>query len=138
MVRALAILGLLLLFIYAKADGNKSNKLFAINLKSQKEVPGIIPKKAFQLKHKLRKEFDDADKSRVLAAILSFPLPFGVFGIHRSYLETSSVIPVVYIVTFGGGFGILPFIDFTIILLSEDLKPYVENTKLLMWNKEKP
>lgn len=138
MVRGFAILGFLLLISHAKADGNKSYKLLSINFKSQKEVPKAIPKKVFQLKHKLHQELDGPDKSRVLAAILSFPLPFGVFGIHRSYLETSGIIPVVYIVTFGGGFGILPFIDFAVILLSEDLKPYVENTKLLMWNKEKP
>src|SRR5688572_4938552 len=49
---------------------------------------------------------------RVMAAILAFPFPFGIVGLHRIYLGTAPHVPIVYIGTFGGVLGILPFIDF--------------------------
>jgi TM2 domain-containing membrane protein YozV len=73
-------------------------------------------------------------KHRLIAALLAFPL--GVFGLHRMYLGTSAKIPLIYIVTIGGGFGILPFIDFVLILLNKDIHlNYTSNTHIFMWNK---
>jgi hypothetical protein len=52
-------------------------------------------------------------------------------------LGTSAVVPIVYIVTIGGVFGVLPFIDFVLILLSKDInKTYVGNHHLFMWQKK--
>lgn len=74
-------------------------------------------------------------KHRLFAAILAFP-PLGLFGLHRIYLHSSPGIPLVYIVTFGGAFGILPFIDFVLILLNKDIHlNYTSNPHLFMWEK---
>lgn len=73
-------------------------------------------------------------KHRLVAALLAFPL--GVFGLHRMYLHTSPMVPIIYIVTVGGGFGILPFIDFVLILLNKDIHTnYTSNPHLFMWEK---
>jgi len=72
---------------------------------------------------------------RVVAAILAFPFPFGIVGLHRIYLGTAPYVPVVYIGTFGGVIGILPFIDFCVLLLDKDFDRYIENKKVFMWVK---
>lgn len=76
---------------------------------------------------------------KALAAVLAFPLPFGVIGLHRIYLGTKPYVPLIYIGTLGGGFGILPFIDFWVILLDKDIEHYRENSHIFMWieNQEK-
>jgi len=79
----------------------------------------------------------DNDKKRVIAALLAFPVPFGMLGLHRIYLGTDPWVPVVYIITFGGGAGVLPLIDFFEIVFSSDeqFKSYEHNPKIFMWNK---
>ncbi|HTA28647.1 MAG TPA: TM2 domain-containing protein [Bacteroidia bacterium] len=73
-------------------------------------------------------------KHRLVAALLAFPL--GVFGLHRMYLHTSAKVPIIYIVTLGGGLGVLPFIDFVLILLNKDIHTnYTSNPHLFMWEK---
>jgi len=77
-------------------------------------------------------------KHRLIAAILAFPV-IGIFGLHRIYLGTSVKVPVIYIVTLGGGLGILPFIDFVMILLSRDKEfhaKYEHNHYLFMWHNK--
>jgi TM2 domain-containing membrane protein YozV len=70
---------------------------------------------------------------RVAAALLAFPFPFGMVGLHRIYLGTAPHVPVVYIGTLGGVFGILPFIDFCVLVLDKDIERYSENKKIFMW-----
>jgi hypothetical protein len=70
---------------------------------------------------------------KIIAATLAFPLPFGVIGLHRLYLGTKPYIPLVYIGTVGGAFGILPFIDFCVILLDKDINHYKANSHVFMW-----
>jgi len=72
---------------------------------------------------------------KVTAAILAFPFPFGIVGVHRIYLGTKPYVPVAYIATLGGVFGILPFIDFCVILGSKDVDRFVNNGKVFMWVK---
>ena len=79
----------------------------------------------FKIKHKKNK--------RITAAVLAFPFPFGIVGLHRIYLGTSPHVPVVYIGTAGGVLGILPFIDFCVLLLDKDIDRYIENKKVFMW-----
>lgn len=74
-----------------------------------------------------------AKNKKAVAAALAFPFPFGMVGLHRIYLGTAPYVPVVYIGTVGGGFGILPFIDFCVILLDKDITRYHENKKIFMW-----
>lgn len=73
-------------------------------------------------------------KSKTVAAVLAFPLT-GITGIHRVYLGTAPYVPVVYMLTLGGCVGILPFIDFVVILTENDLSRYEDNRKLFMWMK---
>lgn len=74
-----------------------------------------------------------AEKKKLIAAALALPLPFGILGLHRIYLGTKPFIPLVYIVTLGGGFGILPFIDFCVLLLDKDISRYGNNSHIFMW-----
>lgn len=89
------------------------------------------PNPVFQLfrkKHKLNK--------RITAAVLAFPFPFGIVGLHRIYLGTKPYVPVAYIASLGGVFGILPFIDFCAIAFDKDFEQYKNNGKVFMWVKE--
>jgi TM2 domain-containing membrane protein YozV len=70
---------------------------------------------------------------RVVAAILAFPFPFGIVGLHRIYLGTAPYVPVVYIATLGGVFGILPLIDFCVLLLDKNTDKYISNKQVFMW-----
>ena len=88
------------------------------------------PNPILQLVQKQRKK-----NKRVMAAILAFPFPFGIVGLHRIYLGTAPHVPIVYIGTFGGVLGILPFIDFCVIMLDKDFERYMNNNKIFMWVK---
>lgn len=70
---------------------------------------------------------------RITAAILAFPFPFGIVGLHRIYLGTAPYVPVAYIASLGGVFGVLPFIDFCVLLLDKDETRYINNKKVFMW-----
>lgn len=73
---------------------------------------------------------------KLTAAILSFPLPFGILGLHRVYLGTKPYVPFFYIGTLGGCLGILPLIDFICIVSSEkDKLGQFENCPgVFMWS----
>ncbi len=70
---------------------------------------------------------------KVVAALLAFPFPFGIVGLHRIYLGCAPYVPVAYIGTLGGVFGVLPFIDFCVLLLDKDIDRYINNKKIFMW-----
>lgn len=79
----------------------------------------------FRIKHKKHK--------KLTATLLAFPFPFGIVGLHRIYLGCAPYIPVVYIASLGGAFGVLPFIDFCVLLLDKNTEGYVNNNKVFMW-----
>lgn len=70
---------------------------------------------------------------QITAAVLAFPFPFGIVGLHRIYLGTAPHVPIVYIGTLGGIFGVLPFIDFCILVLDKNVDRYADNKKVFMW-----
>ena len=74
---------------------------------------------------------------KLIAAILAFPFPFGMLGLHRLYLGTKPYMPFVYIGTVGGCLLILPFIDFCAILVAnhEQMQHFENNTKVFMWSR---
>jgi|GEM_PF-1118555 len=76
----------------------------------------------------------DNQKKRRLA-LFAFPFPFGLVAAHRVMLGTKPWVPIVYIATFGGCFGILPLIDFCVILCSKDITQYENNPNIFMWIK---
>lgn len=73
---------------------------------------------------------------RITAAVLSFPFPFGIVGLHRIYLGTHPHIPVVYIATLGGIFGLLPLMDFIAITFGKDFETYRNNGNVFMWVRD--
>ena len=73
---------------------------------------------------------------RITAAVLAFPFPFGIVGLHRIYLGTKPHVPVVYIASLGGVFGLLPFIDFCAITFGKNFDQYRDNGNVFMWVKE--
>lgn len=75
-------------------------------------------------------------KFKKLKAVL-LAIFLGHFGVHRIYLGTSPNVPVVYSLTLGGGFGLLPLFDIIAILTSKDLDQFSNNSKVFMWSKAK-
>ncbi len=60
----------------------------------------------------------------------------GGFGIHRHYLGTRPFMWLIYIVTAFGIFGIVPLVDWIVLLvgaIDDDYGKYVGNTKYIMW-----
>ncbi len=88
------------------------------------------PNPLFKLFRKKQK-----DRRRLTAAMLAFPFPFGIVGLHRIFLGTKPHVPVVYIASLGGIFGIMPLIDFFVICFDKDFEQYLNNPKVLMWVK---
>ena len=76
-------------------------------------------------------------KEKLIAAVLAFPVPFGFSGLHRIYLGSEPWVPVAYLLTGGGGCGLLPLIDFIFIVSAspEELASYENNPGFFMWIK---
>lgn len=74
-------------------------------------------------------------KKKIVSAICAFPFPLGFVGAHRVMLGTKPWVPVVYVATFGGCFGLLPLIDFCVITFSKDIEQYENNPNIFMWAK---
>ena len=76
-----------------------------------------------------------AGKSPVGAILLTFFL--GGFGIHRHYMGTRPWMWAIYTFTFGGIFGVVPFVDFIVEIIAavEDnsVARYCGNTSFFMW-----
>jgi TM2 domain-containing membrane protein YozV len=74
-----------------------------------------------------------SEKTAPVALLLDFFL--GGFGVHRFYLGTEVMTGIGYILTCGGIFGIVPLIDFIVIIINmDDISMYVNNPKFFMWN----
>ena len=73
--------------------------------------------------------------SPVGAILLTFFL--GGFGIHRHYMGTRPWMWAIYTFTFGGIFGIVPFVDLIVEIIAavEDnsVARYCGNTSFFMW-----
>jgi TM2 domain-containing membrane protein YozV len=97
----------------------------------QSSVEDKQPNPIFQLFRKKQKL-----NKKITAAVLAFPFPFGMVGLHRIYLGTKPYVPVAYIASLGGVFGILPLIDFFAITCDKNFDQYKNNGKVFMWVKE--
>jgi TM2 domain-containing membrane protein YozV len=74
-----------------------------------------------------------AQKDAVVAIVLDFFL--GGLGIHRFYLGTEVLTGIGYILTCGGIFGIVPLVDFVVLIINnQNISAYVNNPKFFMWN----
>jgi TM2 domain-containing membrane protein YozV len=75
-----------------------------------------------------------ADRQPVVAFILSWFL--GPFAIHRVYLGGTAVLIPAYIFTCFGIFGIVPLVDWIVLLIglvNDDISKYEDNDKFFMW-----
>lgn len=73
-----------------------------------------------------------SEKDPLVAILLDFFL--GGLGIHRFYLGTKTFTGIGYILTCGGIFGLVPFIDLIVLAINwDDISPYVDNPKFFMW-----
>ncbi len=77
--------------------------------------------------------FKQKRNKRITAAVLAFPFPFGIVALHRIYLGCYPHVPVVYIGSIGGVFGVLPLIDFIFLLSDNDLDKYINKPGVFMW-----
>ena len=107
---------------FNKLDSVNSSQINLLSENKSRPNPLLYFFKAKQKKNK-----------RITAAILAFPFPFGIVGLHRIYLGTAPYVPVVYIGSLGGIFGVLPFIDFCVLILDKDESRYTNNKKVFMW-----
>jgi len=73
-----------------------------------------------------------ADKNPWIAVVLAFFL--GGIAIHRVYLGGTPVLILGYFITFFGIFGLVPFIDFIVLIINnQDISKYVGSNKFFMW-----
>lgn len=73
------------------------------------------------------------DHKKLVASVLAFPLPFGILGIHRLYLGTEPYVPLIYVGTLGGCAGLLPLIDFIILVSNKDISRFKNDPHVFMW-----
>lgn len=130
---------LILFLCFGKSfSGNKNNTVYCIvssGLDSVYLSENIIKTCEKNRPNPLLQLFRTKQKKnkKLVASALAFPFPFGIVGLHRIYLGTAPYVPVVYIGTVGGGLGILPFIDFCVLILDKDFERYNNNNKVFMW-----
>jgi len=119
-----------------------SSKSAILPLENGDSLNVKLSEKNSELKHPSQHEFIKLIREkirlskRIKSAMLAFPFPFGIVGLHRIYLGSKPYVPVAYIASLGGVFGILPFIDFCVILFHKDFDQYQNNGQVFMWVKE--
>ena len=94
------------------------------------------------LKHKLRfkqiisKVYDKKSphrKENKKLVTTALAIPLGFFGVHRLYLGTDPIVPVVYTLTAGGGFYLLTITDIVLVLSAKDLERYENNGNIFLF-----
>ena len=79
--------------------------------------------------------FESSDANATTALILNIFL--GWCGIHRHYMGTAPGMWALYFFTVSGIFGIVPFVDFIMLIISVvdggNISKYVNNRKFFMW-----
>lgn len=125
----------IVLSIYFSSSANNSKPIYLLQVTQVDSLLLIESANSQELPNPLLHQFKIKKKQnkQVVAAILAFPIPFGIVGLHRIYLGTAPYVPVAYIATLGGLFGILPFVDFCVLLLDSDIEKYKSNQKVFMW-----
>lgn len=60
----------------------------------------------------------------------------GWAGVHRVYLGGKGTLILLYIITCGGIFGVVPLVDWIVLLIgaiNNDISQYVNNDSFFMW-----
>lgn len=75
------------------------------------------------------------EKDAIVAIALDFF--FGYLGIHRFYMGTEVMSGLLYPITCGGIFGIVPLVDLIVLIINyDDISAYVNNPNFFMWKDE--
>ena len=138
MKRATAFLVLLITLFISKANAITDNSQALVMYYENDTLyitDASICKKEFSRPNPIQFLFKQKQKKnkRITAAVLAFPFPFGIVGLHRIYLGCAPHVPVVYIASIGGAFGVLPFIGFCVLVLDKDIDRFKNNKKVFMW-----
>jgi len=129
---------ILILFVTGKAfaSSSRDNMIKDIIVFDEQLVNELCESGMSELRPNPLKQFlrqQQQKNKKLTCAILAFPFPFGIVGLHRIYMGTAPYVPVVYIASLGGVFGILPMIDFIVILCKKNPEQYFGNGKVFMW-----
>ena len=109
---------------------NNTDSLFLDSLIQQKNIS--IPQESIKHRFKiLNLNKLKINKQKLTALILD--ILTGPVGGHRMALGTKPIVPIFYAITIGGGFFLLPTIDFFVILFTKDISKYQNNDKIIMW-----
>lgn len=119
---------------FALFSSAKANTAFAPECAGYEMVPDSLCHDTLQTVSS-KQTPPEAVKKKIVSALFALPFPCGFMGTHRVMLGTSPWVPVVYVATFGGCFGLLPLIDFCFITFSKDITPFENNPHVFMWVK---
>ena len=133
-----------ILFVSAKLTFAESQRyLLILSSHERIEIKMIEPADSLELlaynqsaiKDSLQTKKTTQKHNKLINGLLSFPFPLGFLGAHRIMLGTKPWVPIVYVATFGGCFGLLPLVDFCVLMLSENIEQYENNPNVFMWIK---
>jgi TM2 domain-containing membrane protein YozV len=116
-----------------KVDANQVESLFAnaqeISMPSFETSSDFSPLMVGQNQEVLKSK-----KNPWVAVALCWVV--GGLGIHRMYLGTKPMTWIGYILTCGGIFGVVPLVDFVVLIvgaIEKDIRDYVDNPAFFMW-----
>jgi TM2 domain-containing membrane protein YozV len=126
------------LLAFSTSYANSSSKYFVNDEKienvMQESTQIDFTVDAAQLNMLLNSESIQQDKNAWVAFALTTVV--GGLGIHRVYLGGKGSLILIYIVTCGGIFGIVPLVDWIVLLvgaINGDISQFVGNDKFFMW-----
>jgi TM2 domain-containing membrane protein YozV len=120
------------ILIFAKYANAETSMFEPLNVETDTNSPFFILHSSLENNDSTIQQLNSKDP--IIAWLISFP--GGMLGLHRVYLGTSTKTVILYIVTAGGVFGIVPMIDWILLLKgiqNGDISKYVNNRKFIMW-----
>jgi TM2 domain-containing membrane protein YozV len=130
-VKRYPVLFILITVLTAGSLRAQPNNDPAVLLHPKKEKLTLKKRLKTKLKVTTLKVTSKLENKKLVATGLAITL--GVFGVHRLYLGTHEKVPVIYTLTLGGGFFLLPAIDIISILTTKDISKYENNPRIFMW-----
>ncbi|MFQ3214042.1 MAG: TM2 domain-containing membrane protein YozV [Marivirga sp.] len=133
MRKVLAVLCLTL--VVAVTNANASNSYFVNEAAVEKVFKNSVASEvSFSLTEDLlmSQKSQLADNDPIVAILLDILV--GGLGIHRVYLGGKTSLILIYFITCGGIFGIVPLVDFIVLVINyDDISAFVGNDKFIMW-----
>lgn len=118
----------------AVVDNAIENAMVVSPLDLMNEVPATVSA-GLMLPSSAPAAYTVSGANPAAAIILTFFL--GGFGIHRHYMGTRPWMWAIYTFTFGGIFGLVPFVDFIVEIIeaveNNSVARYCGNTSFFMW-----